>query len=51
VTSVGAGEPPVSQRVSEPTPASVWHGVSGGTITDSLLDWPPDLFTLMATFP
>src|SRR6476660_9523207 len=32
--------------VSEPTLASTWHAVSGGAITDDLLDWPPDVFAL-----
>jgi hypothetical protein len=30
----------------EPTLASVWQAVAGGTIDDGLLDWPPDLFAL-----
>ena len=34
------------EPVSEPTPASMWFGVSGGLITDELLEWPPDLFAL-----
>jgi hypothetical protein len=33
-------------RASEPTLASTWHAVSSGTITDELLDWPPDVFAL-----
>jgi hypothetical protein len=33
-------------RVSEPTLASTWHAVSGVTITDELLEWPPDVFAL-----
>ena len=33
-------------RAGEPTLASEWHAVSGGGITDDLLDWPPDLFAL-----
>ena len=33
-------------RVSEPTLATTWHAASGGTITDELLDWPPDVFAL-----
>ena len=33
-------------RVSEPTLASTWHAVSGGAVTDELLDWPPDVFAL-----
>src|SRR5271170_8214496 len=30
----------------EPTLASVWQAVAGSTISDKLLEWPPDLFTL-----
>ena len=30
----------------EPTPASIWQAVAGLTITDDLLEWPPDLFAL-----
>ncbi len=33
-------------RVSEPTLASTWHAASGGSLTDELLDWPPDVFAL-----
>ena len=33
-------------RVSEPTLASTWCAASGGSITDELLDWPPDVFAL-----
>jgi hypothetical protein len=36
----------VPERVSEPTPASIWHAASGGLITDRLLEWPPDVFAL-----
>jgi hypothetical protein len=35
-----------SERVSRPTPASTWMAVSGGPITDRLLEWPPDVFAL-----
>src|ERR1700678_4489806 len=34
----------IHKRVSEPTPASVWHSASGAPITDRLLEWPPDVF-------
>jgi hypothetical protein len=30
----------------EPTLASVWQAVAGSMISDTLLEWPPDLFTL-----
>jgi hypothetical protein len=30
----------------EPTLASVWQAVAGATISDTLLEWPPDLFAL-----
>ncbi len=33
-------------RVSEPTLASTWYAASGSSITDELLDWPPDVFAL-----
>jgi hypothetical protein len=34
------------EGVSEPTAASTWHAASGASITDRLLEWPPDLFAL-----
>src|SRR6476646_3558758 len=40
------GDACLTTRVSEPTLASTWHSVSGGAITDELLDWPPDVFAL-----
>ena len=43
---MGAGEGLVDGRVGEPTCASCWYAVSGGRITDELLEWPPDLFAL-----
>jgi hypothetical protein len=43
---MGAGEGPVDERVRKPTCASSWYAVSGGPITDDLLEWPPDLFAL-----
>lgn len=30
----------------EPTSASVWRGLTGGTLTDEILEWPADLFAL-----
>ena len=33
-------------RMSEPTLASTWYAASGESITDELLDWPPDVFAL-----
>ena len=45
----GAIEPPVHglyERGNEPTPASTWSAASGALITDRLLEWPPDVFTL-----
>jgi hypothetical protein len=30
----------------EPTPASIWQSVTGCSITDLLLEWPPDVFAL-----
>jgi hypothetical protein len=32
--------------MSEPTPESTWHAASGASITDRLLEWPPDVFAL-----
>ena len=43
---MGASEGLVDERVQEPTCASTWYAVSGGPITDELLEWPPDLFAL-----
>jgi hypothetical protein len=34
------------RRVTGPTPASTWYSASGGSITDDLLEWPPDVFAL-----
>ena len=45
MSSVGADSPSYA-RVGEPTLASVWHSASGESITDELLDWPPDVFAL-----
>jgi len=39
----GAGVP---EHGTEPTAASVWYAVSGGLITDRLLEWPADVFAL-----
>ena len=44
-SAMEAGEA-VDKRVREPTSASTWYAVSGGPITDELLEWPPDLFAL-----
>ena len=32
--------------MTTPTLASTWQGAAGVTITDELLDWPPDVFAL-----
>ena len=32
--------------VSEPTLASTWRAMAASPITDSLLEWPPDVFAL-----
>src|ERR1700742_4670689 len=29
-----------------PTLASTWQAISGGGLTDEVLDWPPDVFAL-----
>ena len=46
MSAIEADERVGYEPVSEPTPASMWFGVSGGLITDELLEWPPDLFAL-----
>jgi hypothetical protein len=46
VSTVRADPPAGPDRAGEPTAASVWHSVTGGPITDGLLDWPPDVFAL-----
>jgi hypothetical protein len=33
-------------RVDGPTPADVWHAAAGTSISDELLEWPPDVFAL-----
>jgi hypothetical protein len=43
VTPAGPGWDDAPQ---EPTLASVWQAVTGTTIGDRLLEWPPDLFAL-----
>jgi hypothetical protein len=35
-----------SDKKEEPTPASIWHAITGGPITDEFLNWPADLFAL-----
>ena len=37
------------RAAEERTAASVWHAISGGSISDELLEWPPDLFALANT--
>jgi hypothetical protein len=44
--STQADEQPAPEELSEPTPASIWRSVTGGLITDRLLEWPPDVFAL-----
>jgi hypothetical protein len=39
----------IYERVTEPTLASTWYGVSGARVTDLLLEWPPDVFALTNT--
>jgi hypothetical protein len=34
--------------MSEPTVADLWRSLTGGEITDDLLDWPADVFALTA---
>jgi hypothetical protein len=32
--------------MNKQAPASTWHAVAGGPITDQVLEWPPDVFAL-----
>jgi hypothetical protein len=43
--STEAAARPSPERV-ELTPASIWRSVTGGPISDQLLEWPPDVFAL-----
>ena len=36
----------VNSNREESTPASIWHALAGGPITDEILNWPADLFAL-----
>ncbi|HSY42246.1 MAG TPA: hypothetical protein VLA79_22080, partial [Polyangia bacterium] len=36
----------LSARTEEPTPASIWRALTGVSVTDEVLQWPPDLFAL-----
>ncbi len=45
-TMITRGDPGRDAARQEPTLASAWQAVAGSTISDKLLDWPPDLFTL-----
>jgi len=40
------GYPGRDDARQEPTLASAWQAVAGSTISDELLEWPPDLFAL-----
>ena len=33
-------------REEELTPAAVWYSLTGSSISDEFLDWPPDMFAL-----
>jgi hypothetical protein len=35
------------RRTHEPTSVSAWQAMFGSSITDELLEWPPDLFALV----
>src|SRR5262249_56202141 len=35
-----------SSPTQQTTSASMWHALAGVSITDELLEWPPDLFAL-----
>jgi hypothetical protein len=45
-TMITRGDPGRDDARQEPTLASAWQAVAGSTISDKLLDWPPDLFAL-----
>ena len=45
-TMITRGDPGRDDARQEPTLASEWQAVAGSTISDKLLEWPPDLFTL-----
>ncbi len=45
-TMITGGDPGQDDACQEPTLASAWQAVAGTTISDKLLEWPPDLFTL-----
>jgi hypothetical protein len=45
-TMITRCDPGQNDDGQEPTLASVWQAVAGTTISDKLLEWPPDLFTL-----
>ena len=45
-TMITCGDPGRDDARQEPTLTSVWRAVAGTTITDELLEWPADLFTL-----
>jgi hypothetical protein len=45
-TMITRGDPGRDDARQEPTLASAWQAVAGSTISDKLLEWPPDLFTL-----
>jgi hypothetical protein len=36
----------LSEHREEPTPGSVWYCLTGSSISDEFLDWPPDIFAL-----
>jgi hypothetical protein len=45
-TTITRGGPCRDDTRQEPTLASAWQAVAGSTVSDKLLEWPPDLFTL-----
>src|SRR5215467_8588195 len=45
-TALTRVDPCWSRAPTEPTLASVWQAVTGTTIGDELLEWPPDLLAL-----
>ena len=45
-TTLAGVDPGRTYALTEPTLGSAWQAVTGTTIGDDLLEWPPDLFAL-----
>jgi hypothetical protein len=44
--TIGVDEQLTPVGISEPTPAHTWYALAGRSLSDELLDWPPDAFAL-----